>query len=545
MNYLIETLANLAQRSGRPAREGGTFNADPTKVPPAPGKTNYDSNLTTEGIRTDCWNWGTGFISAYPPDQFIMLEQGATYGGGNQQIWAPYYTLHKILAGLLDCYEVGGNRKALDVAQGMGLWVQQRLQLVPASTRIAMWNRYIAGEYGGMNEVMARLFRITSDARFLECARLFDNINFFFGDAQHTHGLARNVDTLRGKHANQHIPQITGALEVYRNTNDAEYYRVAAHFWDICIGSYLYSIGGVAGARNPNNAECFTAEPDSLFTNGFSPGGQNETCATYNLLKLSRQLFLYDLDAKYIDYYEQALYNDILASVGADSPANTYHIPLNPGSRKQFGNPHMDGFTCCNGTALESGTKLQDSIYFHNLDHTALYVNLFVPSQLRWSERNLVVTQTTSFPYEDTTRLKISGSGEFSLKVRVPAWATRGFRVAINGEPQRVDAKPGSYVALRRVWQEQDEVELQAPFSFHLSPLMDRPNIASLFFGPILLAAQEPEPRADWRPVALDPADIGKSIQGEPRELRFVVGEVVFRPFYETYGRYSVYLDLK
>ncbi len=420
MSCLIDTLYALSQKSGQPAQEGGPFNADPTTVPPGLGRTNYDSNLTKEGIRTDYWNWGKGFISAYPPDQFIMLEKGATYGGGNHQIWAPYYTLHKILAGLLDCYEVGGNRKALEIAQGMGLWVQQRLQAVPTATRISMWNRYIAGEYGGMNEVMARLARITGDKRFLECARLFDNTTLFFGDANHSHGLARNVDTLRGKHANQHIPQITGALETYRNTRERPYYQIADNFWHICTECYMYSIGGVAGARNPNNAECFTAQPDSLFADGFARGGQNETCATYNLLKLSRQLFMFDQSARYMDYYEQALYNDILASVAANNSGNTYHIPLNPGSRKQFGNGGMDGFTCCNGTALESGTKLQDSIYFQSADHQSLFVNLFVPSTLNWTERNVVLTQRTSFPCEDTSRLVIRGGGKFDLKIRVP-----------------------------------------------------------------------------------------------------------------------------
>jgi hypothetical protein len=176
MNYVIETLYELSQESGRPAKEGGEFNAEPTAVPPGSGKTGYDSDLTADGIRNDCWNWGQGFISAYPPDQFIMLEQGATYGGRNDQIWAPYYTLHKILAGLLDCYEVGGNEKALEIARGMGLWVYARLTVVPESTRINIWNRYIAGEYGGMNEVMARLFRITEDERFLKSADLGKSI---------------------------------------------------------------------------------------------------------------------------------------------------------------------------------------------------------------------------------------------------------------------------------------------------------------------------------------------------------------------------------
>ena len=172
------------------------------------------------------------------------------------------------------------------------------------------------------------------------------------------------MDTLRGKHANQHIPQITGALETYKGTQDVQYYQVADNFWDICTHCYMYSIGGVAGAKNPNNAECFTAQPNTLFANGFANGGQNETCATYNLLKLSRQLFMFDQDGKYMDYYEQALYNHILASVAENNPGNTYHVPLNPGARKQFSNADMDDFTCCNGTALESNTKLQDSIYF-------------------------------------------------------------------------------------------------------------------------------------------------------------------------------------
>ncbi|MDO8836532.1 MAG: LamG-like jellyroll fold domain-containing protein, partial [Vicinamibacterales bacterium] len=148
MNALIDTLYDLSRKSGRPTTEGGPFNADPTTVPPGTERAGYDSNLRAGAIRTDYWNWGTGFISAYPPDQFIMLEKGATYGTQDTQIWAPYYTLHKILAGLLDCYEVGGNRKALEIAEGMGLWVRQRLEAVPDATRISMWNRYIAGEYG-------------------------------------------------------------------------------------------------------------------------------------------------------------------------------------------------------------------------------------------------------------------------------------------------------------------------------------------------------------------------------------------------------------
>lgn len=544
MNTMIDVLHDLSQKSGKPATEGGSCNADPTAVPPGPGKSGYDSDLSEEGIRTDYWNWGAGFVSGYPPDQFIMLEKGATYGGRNNQIWAPYYTLHKILAGLMDCYEVGGNPKALEIARDMGLWVYERLSVLPTETRIKMWNRYIAGEYGGMNEAMARLHQLTGDARFLTCARLFDNIDLFFGNADHEHGLACNVDTLRGKHANQHIPQITGALGTYRGAQDPAYYRIAENFWHICTHGYMYSIGGVAGAKNPNNAECFTAQPDSLFAHGFSEGGQNETCATYNLLKLSRQLFLFDQDAKFMDYYEQALYNHILASVDEDNPGNTYHVPLNPGARKRFGNARMDGFTCCNGTALESSTKLQDSIYFRSKDNKTLCVNLYIPSTLNWPQHGVTLRQRTSFPYADTTKLTLTGSGSFAIRVRVPRWATNGFDVTINGKVQEVDTVPGTYLTLSRSWRDGDTIELRMPFGFYLRPVMDRPNIASLFYGPVLLAVEEPEPRTSWRKVTLNAADLSQSIEGDPSTLRFSTNGVNLKPFYETYSRHSVYLDV-
>ena len=544
MNYLIDTLYDLSQKSGKPEKPGGPSVADPVAVPPGPERSGYDSNLRAGAIRTDYWNWGVGFISAYPPDQFIMLEKGATYGTQDSQIWAPYYTLHKILAGLLDSYEVAGNKKALEIARGMGTWVHTRLKAVPPETRIKMWGRYIAGEYGGMNEVMARLFRLTGDRIFLDTAKLFDNTSFFFGNAEHAGGLARNVDTIRGKHANQHIPQITGALETFRGTREMPYYLIASNFWEIVNGRYMYSIGGVAGAKTPNNAECFTAQPDSLWENGFANGGQNETCATYNLLKLDRQLFMYDQTAKYMDHYERALYNHILASVAEADAGNTYHVPLTPGAQKRFNNADMNGFTCCNGTALESNTKLQDSIYFRSADNRTLYVNLYVPSTLTWRARNVAVQQVTDFPHADTTKLVVKGAGQFDIKVRVPGWATRGFFVKVNGRDQSIKAEPGTYVSVGRTWRANDTIELRMPFRFHLEPVMDQPNVASIFYGPVLLAAEESGPRTDWRNVGLDGKDIGKSFSGDAATLRFTADGVTFKPFYDTYGRHSVYLHV-
>jgi hypothetical protein len=544
MEYMVNTLYKLSQMSGQPVTPGGEHVSDPTALPPGPGKAGYDSDLSVEGIRTDYWNWGTGFISAYPPDQFIMLENSATYGGSTGQVWAPYYTLHKILAGLMDVYEASGNEKALDIVKGMGDWVYARLSRLPEETLISMWNRYIAGEFGGMNEAMARLYRLTGETRYLDVAHFFDNIRVFFGDADHSHGLAKNVDMFRGLHANQHIPQIMGALEIYRDTEAPEYFHIADNFWHMATGDYMYSIGGVAGARNPDNPECFTVEPATLYENGFSAGGQNESCATYNMLKLTRNLFLFNRDAELMDYYERGLYNHILASVAENSPANTYHVPLRAGSVKEFTNADMTGFTCCNGTGLESSTKLQNTIYFRSADNQALYVNLYVPSTLNWTEKNITVTQATAYPKEDHTMLTINGKGRFDLNVRVPHWATNGFYVKINGRDVEVDAVPGSYLTVNRRWKDGDTVELRMPFRFYLEPVMDQQNIASLFYGPVLLAAREAQPRTEWRKITLDATDIGKSISGDPQKLEFTVGEAVFKPFYDTYGRYSVYLDV-
>ena len=263
---------------------------------------------------------------------------------------------------------------------------------------------------------------------------------------------------------------------------------------------------------------------------------------SYNLLKLDRQLFMFDRIAKYMDHYERGLYNRILASVAEDSPANTYHVPLNPGARKQFDKADMSGFTCCNGTVLESSTKLQDSICFRSSDDQTLYVNLFVPSTLNWTERKLVVKQRTDFPYSDTIRLSLKGGGRFDISIRVPHWAIRGFFVKINGRQQSFKAAPESYLTLHRTWRNNDTIEVRMPLHFYLDPVVDRPNLASLFYGPVLLVAEESGPRTDWRPVRLDAADIGKSITGDPGTLRFSIDGVAFKQFYEAYERYSVYL---
>lgn len=544
MTYMVNTLYELSQLSGQQQTPDGEYISEATTVKPQEGDSHFSSDLSLENIRHDYWNWGKGYISAYPPDQFIMLEKGAKYGTENSKIWAPYYTLHKILSGLMDIYAVSNNTKALTIVTDMSDWVYGRINVLPKAKLISMWNRYIAGEFGGMNEALARLYRITNEPRYLEAAQLFDNTKLFYGDAQHSHGLAKNVDMIRGLHANQHIPQIIGALEIYRASKTHDYYYIADNFWRKTTNDYMYCIGGVAGASNPTNAECFTSEPASLYHNGLSEGGQNETCATYNMLKLSQNLFLFEQHCEYMDYYERGLYNHILASVAEHTAANTYHVPLRAGAVKSFSNANMKGFTCCNGTALESNTKLQNAIYCKSSDNETLYVNLYIPSSLTWTEKNVKIKQTTAFPNDDRSTLRVEGEGEFNLKVRVPHWATKGFEVLINGKKQGIEAKPSTYLTLYRKWKNGDTIELHMPFSFYLEPIMDQQNIASLFYGPILLAAQETEPLQEWRKIRLNVQDISKSITGNKEQLEFVIDGINFKPFYETYGNHSVYLNV-
>jgi DUF1680 family protein len=175
----------------------------------------------------------------------------------------------------------------------------------------------------------------------------------------------------------------------------------------------------------------------------------------------------------------------------------------------------------------------------------SLYVNLFVPSTLTWAERGAVLKQETRFPYADTTRLTITGLKGVDLRVRVPAWATLGYFIKVNGQDKPVDAKPGSYISLGRDWKDGDVIELRMPLGFHLDRVMDRPNLASLCYGPVVLAADESAPLTNWRQVTLDTTDLSKSVTGDPSTLRFKLGELMLRPFFESYGRYSVYFDVK
>ena len=439
---------------------------------------------------TDPSTWGEGFISAYSPDQFALLEQYTPYA----TIWAPYYTLHKLLAGFIDSYNYAGNEEGLEIAEDLGTWVYERLSnCTTEEQRAHMWSMYIAGEYGGMNESLARLYEITGEEKYLEAAKMFDNKDFF-------DGLANNVDTIQGRHANQHIPQIVGAMHEYAATGDVKYYNIAKNFWNMVTTRYAYSIGGVG------TGERFK-DPYQQGNNilGNAGRGENcETCCAYNLLKLTAELYNYNPeDASYMDYYERTLINQIVASQSHDTNSYrhngvTYMLPIDPGQRKDFDSDY-GGFTCCNGTGMENHVKYQAAAYAHSGDN--LYVNLYMPTTLNWEEKEITIKQETEFPSEHS-KLTVEGSGEFTMKLRVPYWATEGFTVKVNGKTVVENPDVSTYVEVSRKWKDGDVVTIDMPYTLHLDKTPDKvggSTVASLMYGPIVMVAKDT--RINYEPM--------------------------------------------
>ncbi|TCO49950.1 DUF1680 family protein [Kribbella antiqua] len=444
----------------------------------------------------------SGYLAAYPEKQFVQLETMTT--ADYTVVWAPYYTAHKLLKGLLDTYLSIGDLRALELAEGMCRWMFERLRRLPAEVLQRMWSLHGSGEYGGLAETLCDLYGVTRDPDWVSFGRLLD-LDVLI-DA-----CAAGRDVLDGVHANQHIPIFTGMVRLFEVTGEVRYLRAAVNFWDQVVPGRMYSIGGTSSLE-------FWGAAGSIA--GTLSETNAETCCTHNLLKLSRLLFLHLGDPKYLHYYERALYNQILGSkqdvVSADRPLTTYFIGLLPGSVRNY--LPKDGATCCEGTGLESATKYQDSIYFHGADD--LYVNLYCASSVQWG--GVRVTQTTNFPYEQGTTLTVEGGGSFTLHLRVPPWTS--MRAEVNGQPLEVDS--GGYLAISRDWMSGDTVRIHLPFSLRSEPTPDDPTLASVFYGPIHLVALDN--RRDYLRADLS---IFRPIPGNP--LHFDANGTEFAPFFE------------
>lgn len=416
-----------------------------------------------------------GFLAAYGEWQFSRLEDFAPYG----EIWAPYYTTHKIMAGLVDAYELAGDEQARDIAVAMGHWVTHRLTRLDRERIQRMWSLYIAGEYGGMNETMARLSVIADEPLFLDVARLFDQDDLIDAGAE-------SRDVLTDMHANQHLPQLIGYLHEYELTGERRYLDGVLGLWDQIVPGRIYAHGGTGESE-------LWGPPGAV---AGDIGHRNaETCATYNLLKIARLLFGHTRDPRFMAYYERGLHNHILASrraVDSDvSPEVTYMFPVHPGAVAEYDNIG----TCCGGTGLENHVKYQDTVFFRSADAAELWINLFVPSILDWREQGATVRLRTSLPFGGAVEVRIDGSEGFqdgtplTLRLRLPEWVA-GTPTLRAGDDPLSPIVEGGYLVVRREWRSGDELHVELPIALRARAAPDDPSLQALEFGPSVLVAR-------------------------------------------------------
>lgn len=463
--------------------------------------------------------YGYGYINAIPAQHCALIEMYRAYNNSDW-VWAPYYSVHKQLAGLIDIATYFDDKeicdKALLIAKDMGLWVWNRMHYrtyvkqdgtqderrAKPGNRYEMWDMYIAGEVGGMSESLARLSEMVSNpdekSKLLEAANCFDAPKFY-------DPLSKNIDDIRTRHANQHIPMIIGALRSYKSNQKPYYYNLAENFWRLVQGRYMYAMGGVG------NGEMFRqpyTQILSMATNGLQEGESeaypdiNETCCAYNLVKLSKDLNCYNPDnAQYLDYIERTLYNQIIGSLNPDQYQTCYQYAVGLNATKPFGNETPQS-TCCGGTGSENHTKYQQSAYFAN-DHT-LWVGLYMPTTLHWKEKGVTIKQDCLWPAQHSAINITEGEGDFTLKLRVPYWATQGFSIKVNGKEVAKSYQPSTYVELeQKHWKVGDVVEIDMPFSKHIEYGADKLSsdvasmdgtplktswVGTLMYGPLVMA---------------------------------------------------------
>lgn len=405
--------------------------------------------------------YNAGFLSAYPESFFDRVDQC-------KPVWAPYYTLHKILAGLLDAHDQCGNGQALEVLQRMADWLGFRV----GRLSVEAMQKSLKNEHGGMNEALANLYAITRKPEHLRLSQAFNHQVIFVP-------LAAGEDKLDGLHANTQIPKIIGAARQYELTGDPAMATVARTFWDRVALHRSYCIGG--------HSDCEHFFPVDQFAKHLSPQTA-ETCNTYNMLKLTRHLFAWEPSATLMDFYERGLFNQILASQDPEKGMMIYFASLKPGHFKVYNRPE-DSFWCCTGTGMENHAKYGDTTYFRSAD--TLFVNLFMASEVAWKQKGVTLRQETRFPEDGAVRLTLqcAAPSEFALAIRHPGWAA-ALPISINGQPQANGSKPGSYVTLRRTWQSGDRVELQLPLELRTELLPGAAEKVAILYGPIVLAGR-------------------------------------------------------
>jgi DUF1680 family protein len=487
---------------------------------------------------------GTGYLSAFPTELFEHLAQG-------KQVWAPFYTYHKIMAGLLDMYQLTGNSDALQVVEGMAQWAGDYFEGISDGQR----QRMLRTEYGGMNEVLVNLAAVTRKDRYLDTAHLFEQPGIL-------DPLAERRDELLGLHANTNVPKIIGAARMYEVTGDRRYRQIAEYFLDEVLTARNYAIG------NTSLDEHWNTVPGQL--KGTLGWTNAECCVAYNLMKLQRLVFGWTANVRWMDEYERTLFNCRLGTQNSQG-LKQYFFPLAAGYWRAY-NSQEESFWCCTGTGAEEFAKFTDTIFFHR--DGDVFVNQFLASTLDWKEEGFGIEQITQFPREQGTTLKIRSSRAAvrTVHVRIPGWAG-AIEVRMNGRPSEGSADAGSWLALRRIWQDGDSISITLPMQLRQDPLPGDDSITAVSYGPLVLAADLGAGPADGPdrvihsgstvPANLRPADPLPSSAATPAartdqwvhsesnsELRFkVTGENAsyeLMPMYQIQDqRYSVYWQLQ
>lgn len=410
-------------------------------------------------VLAQCQNDETGYLAAIPESHYIQIEEGNTSG-----TWVPWYTMHKVLSGLIDAYELTGNTQALDVASKLGDWVYGRTSNWSPEMQITVLNV----EYGGMNDCLYQLYSHTKSDKHLSSAHSFDEMALF-------ESLYNGEDVLNGKHANTTIPKIIGALNRYIVLGEGEeyYLQVAANFWQIVVNNHTYITGG--------NSE-WEHFGESQILDGERTNCNCETCNTYNMLKLTRELYKITGETKYAEYYENTYINAILSSQNPQTGMTTYFQPMATGFFKVYSSA-TEHFWCCTGSGMENFSKLDDSIYYK--DTNSLYVSRYTSSTVNWVEKGISITQTASLP--DVT-FTINGSATADIVLRVPDWCVDSPVVSVNGEEVKAKVKDG-YICLSRDWHNGDVIELTLPMGVLVYGLPDNENIVAFKYGPWVLSA--------------------------------------------------------
>lgn len=406
---------------------------------------------------------GTGLVCAFPKGPALI----AAHLRGEPTSGVPWYTLHKIYAGLRDAAVLAESQTSRDVLLRLADWGVVATRPLLGEQFEAM----LGTEHGGMNEVYADLYFMTGNPDYLATAQRFSHKAIL-------DPLADGHDYLDGLHANTQVPKVVGFQRVYEATGDARYNEAAAFFWKTVALTRSFATGG-----HGDNEHFF---PMADFAKHVFSAKGSETCCQHNMLKLTRALFMHEPRAEYADYYERTLYNGILASQDPDSGMATYFQGARPGYMKLYHTPE-DSFWCCTGTGMENHVKYRDSIYFH--DGGSLYVNLFVPSSMTWHDKGLVLTQATGFPETPKTSLRwtLRRPVDLVLKLRHPRWSPSAV-VLVNGTEAARSSEPGRYLELARTWRDGDEVELRLVMETSVEWAPAAPDIVAFTYGPLVLA---------------------------------------------------------